>query len=131
MRNYEIMFILNPNTPDEEIEKISSQMQNIVTTGGGTVQKAEKMGKRRLAYEVRGFREGFYMLFAFLGNGDIVREFERRLRVMDPVIKYLTVRMDDEIQRIEKLRKIRQQRSAARSSRRAATAEASPEEALG
>jgi small subunit ribosomal protein S6 len=74
------------------------------------------MGKRRLAYEVDRHREGFYVLFAIGANGDIVRECERRLRVMDPVIKYLTVRLDDEARRFEKLRNYRLKRAARRGS---------------
>jgi small subunit ribosomal protein S6 len=116
MRNYEIMFIVNPNAVEEEMDKINSQIEGVITSGGGQIQKIEKMGKRRLAYEVDRHREGFYVLFAISANGDIVRECERRLRVMDPVIKYLTVRLDDEIRRFEKLRNYRQKRAARRGS---------------
>jgi small subunit ribosomal protein S6 len=116
MPNYEIMFIVNPNAPEEEIDKIDSQIENIITSAGGQIQKIEKMGKRRLAYEVSKFREGFYVLFAFTANGDIIRECERRLRVIDPVIKYLTVSVDEETRRLEKMRSYRQKRAARRSS---------------
>ena len=60
MRNYEIMFILNPNTPEEEIDKINGQIESVITSGGGTIEKIEKMGKRRLAYEIRKKPEGIY-----------------------------------------------------------------------
>jgi small subunit ribosomal protein S6 len=116
MRNYEIMFIVNPNTAEEEIDKINAQIESVITTGGGQIQKIEKMGKRRLAYEVQRHREGFYVLFAIAANGDIVRECERRLRVIDTVIRYLTVRLDDEVRRFEKLRSYRQKRAARRGS---------------
>ena len=108
MPNYEIMFIVNPTTVEEEIDKINGQIESVVTTGGGKVGKVEKMGKRRLAYLVKKFREGSYVLFTIEASGAVVREVERRLRVLDAVIKYLTVRLDDEVRRFEKLRSYRQ-----------------------
>jgi small subunit ribosomal protein S6 len=116
MRNYEIMFIVNPNASEEEIDKINGQIEGIVTAGGGKVEKLEKMGKRRLAYEVDKNREGHYVLFVITANGDIVKECERRLRVIDAVIKYITVRTDEEVRRFEKIRNYRQKRAARRGS---------------
>jgi small subunit ribosomal protein S6 len=131
MPNYEIMFIVNPNATDEDIDKINSQIESVITTPGGQVQKVEKMGKRRLAYEVRRFREGHFVLFALTGNGDIVKEVGRRLRVLEPVIKYITVQVDDEVRRFEKIRSYRQKRAARRASGApAATAAQSAEEAM-
>jgi len=130
MRNYEIMFIVNPNTPEEEVDKINSQIEGVITSGGGQIQKIEKMGKRRLAYEIERHREGQYVLFVIAANGEIVREVERRLRVLDAVIKYLTVRTDEETRRLEKMKSFRQKRAARRgSSTRTAVAEL-PEQAL-
>jgi small subunit ribosomal protein S6 len=124
MRNYEIMFIVNPNTPEEELDKINTQIEAVVTSGGGTITKIEKMGKRRLAYEIDRNREGFYVLFVISANGDIVKEAERRLRVMDAVIKYITVRTDDDDRRFEKIKSFRQRRAVRRGSgQRAAVAE--------
>ena len=114
MRNYEIMFIVNPNAPEEEIDKINGQIETVVTSGGGKVEKLEKMGKRRLAYEVDKQREGYYVLFVMTANGDIIKECERRLRVIDAVIKYITVRTDEEARRVDKLRSFRQKRAARR-----------------
>ncbi|PYR98721.1 MAG: 30S ribosomal protein S6 [Acidobacteria bacterium] len=122
MRNYEIMFIVNPNAVEDEIDKINAQLEAVITSGGGQIQKIEKMGKRRLAYEVDRLREGYYVLFATAANGDIVKECERRLRVMDAVIKYITVRVDDDVRRLEKIRKYRQKRAARRGSGAAASA---------
>ena len=101
MPNYEIMFIVNPNVAEEEIDKINGQIENIITSGGGKVEKIEKMGKRRLAYEVEKQREGYYVLFTTNANGDILKECERRLRVMDAIIKYITVRTDEEGRRFD------------------------------
>ena len=116
MRNYEIMFIVNPNASEEEIDKINGQVEGIITAGGGKIEKIEKMGKRRLAYEIDKHREGHYVLFVIAANGDIVKECERRLRVMDAVIKYITVRTDEEVRRFEKIRNYRQKRAARRGS---------------
>ena len=130
MRSYEIMFIVNPNVPEEEIDKINSQLEGIITSGGGTVGKIEKMGKRRLAYDVDKHREGYYVLFVITANGDIIRECERRLRVMDAVIKYITVRTDEEARRFEKIKNFRQKRAARRGSGRKPAPVESVEEAM-
>ena len=131
MRNYEIMFIVNPNATEDEIDKINAQVETIVTSGGGQIQKIEKMGKRRLAYDIDKFREGFYVLFAIGANGDIIKECERRLRVMDAVIRYITVRCDEENRRFEKMRSYRQKRAARRGTHAApAPAGESAEEAM-
>ena len=118
MRSYEIMFIVNPTVPEEEIDKINSQLEGIITSGGGTIEKVEKMGKRRLAYDINKHREGFYVLFVIAANGDIIKECERRLRVMDAVIKYITVRTDEEARRFDKIKNFRQKRAARRGSGR-------------
>src|SRR5213596_3095440 len=118
MRNYEIMFIVNPTVAEEEIDKINTQIEGVVTSGGGAIEKIEKMGKRRLAYEIDKHREGFYVLFVIAANGDIIKECERRLRVMDAVIKYITVRTDEETRRFEKIKAFRQKRAARRGSGR-------------
>jgi len=118
MRSYEIMFIVNPSAPEEEIDKINSQLEGIITSGGGKVEKIEKMGKRRLAYDIDKHREGFYVLFVIAANGDIIKECERRLRVMDAVIKYITVRTDEETRRFDKIKAFRQKRAARRGSGR-------------
>jgi len=118
MRSYEIMFIVNPSSPEEEIDKINSQLEGIITSGGGKIEKIEKMGKRRLAYDVDKHREGYYVLFVISANGEIVKECERRLRVMDAVIKYITVRTDEDARRFEKIKSFRQKRAARRGSGR-------------
>ena len=130
MRSYEIMFIVNPNTPEEEIDKINGQIEHIITAGGGTIEKIEKRGKRRLAYEVDRQREGYYVLFVITANGDIVKECERRLRVMDAVIKYLTVRTDEDARRLGKIRSYRQRRAARRGAGASAAPAGSAEEAM-
>ncbi len=130
MRNYEIMFIVNPNTPEEEIDKINGQIETVITSGGGAIEKIEKMGKRRLAYEVDKQREGYYVLFVMSANGDIVKECERRLRVIDAVMKYISVRTDEEMRRFEKIKSYRQRRAARRGSGASAAPSQSADEAM-
>ena len=130
MRNYEIMFIVNPNVAEDEIDKINTQLESIVTAGGGTVAKTEKMGKRRLAYPVKKFRDGFYVLLTIVASGDIIKETERRLRVMDPVIKYLTVRMDEDIRRQEKIKAHRAKRALRRSTNAGSAGRPAPEQSM-
>jgi small subunit ribosomal protein S6 len=102
MRKYELIFIVRPDVPEEELVKIMTQMEGVVTGHGGKIEKVERMGKRRLAYRVERQREGVYVLFVIEGSGDTVKEFERRLKVNDAVIKYLSVRVDEELKRAEK-----------------------------
>lgn len=114
MRKYEIIFVVRPDVTDEDVEKLVTQMQGVVTSAGGKIEKVEKLGRRRLAYRVARQREGFYLLFVLEGNGDTVKEFERRLKVTDSVIKYLTVRVDEELKRAEKYKALRAKQEARR-----------------
>ena len=106
-RTYELMFIVRPDMTDEDLDKLISTLQSVVPTAGGAVIKVEKMGKRRLAYTVRRFHDGIYVLLVVEGGGAVIHELERRLRVTEPVIKFLTVRTDEELKRQEKIKKIR------------------------
>ena len=114
MRIYEIMFIVRPEVPDEELDRIIAQFEGVVTSTGGTVQKAEKWGRRRLAYDVKKCREGHYLLFTIESDPPTVREFERRLKVSDQVIKFMTVRVDLDLKRLAKKKKKREERAARR-----------------
>ncbi|MGH9344154.1 MAG: 30S ribosomal protein S6 [Terriglobia bacterium] len=114
MHKYEVMFIIRPDTPEDEMEKLISQMEGFVTGAGGKMEKTEKLGRRRLAYRVERQREGFYVLFVFEGLQGTVNELERRMRVTDAVIKFLTVRIDEEQKRAAKLAKARAEKQAKR-----------------
>jgi small subunit ribosomal protein S6 len=114
MRKYEIIFVVKPDLPEEELDKLIAQMEGVVTGTGGKLDKTEKMGRRRLAYRIGGHREGFYVLFFLEGSGDTVKEFERRLKVTDAVIKFLTVRVDEELERAEKFKALRAKQEARR-----------------
>ena len=110
MRTYEVMFIVRPDIVDEELDKLISTLESNVGTAGGTVKNIERMGKRRLAYTVRKFNDGMYILFTVEGEGKIITEIERRLRVTEPVIKFITVRVDEEQKRLAKVKAIRDSR---------------------
>jgi small subunit ribosomal protein S6 len=106
-RFYEVMFIVRPDVQDEELDKLIAGFEATVTNGGGAVRSTEKMGRRKLAYLVRKFSEGNYVLLTIDADGKLVAELERRLRVTEPVIKFITVRMDEEQKRIDKIKAIR------------------------
>jgi small subunit ribosomal protein S6 len=106
-RTYEVMFIVRPDLIEEELDKLVTALQNHAAGAGAIVKNAEKMGKRRLAYDVKKFQEGQYVLFTLESDGKAVHELERRLRVTEPVIKFITVRTDEDQQRLDKVRKIR------------------------
>ncbi len=112
MRKYELMFIVRPDTSEEDLDKLVAQMEGVVSGAGGKVEKTDKMGRRRLAYRVQGFQDGHYVLFTLEGSGDTVKELERRLRVTDTVIKFLAVRIDEEQKRIDKVKELRAKREA-------------------
>jgi small subunit ribosomal protein S6 len=126
MRKYEIIFVVRPDIPEEELDKLITQMEGVVTGTGGKLEKTEKMGRRRLAYRIGGHREGFYVLFSLEGDGDTVKEFERRLKVTDSVIKFLAVRVDEEIARAEKFKAMRAKQEARRPRSKPAAAPATP-----
>jgi small subunit ribosomal protein S6 len=109
-RTYELMFIVRPDMTDEDLDKLVSTLGTAVTSSNGTVKSVEKMGKRRLAYTVRKFHEGVYVLLTVEGGGGVMHELERRLRVTEPVIKFLTVRIDEEQKRLDKIKAIRDSR---------------------
>ena len=106
-RFYEVMFIIRPDVAEEDVDKLVSNFENTITTGGGSIRSIEKMGRRKLAYTVRKFNDGNYVLLTIDADGKLVAELERRLRVTEPVIKYLTVRMDEEEKRLDKVRALR------------------------
>ena len=106
-RTYELMFILRPDMTEEDQDKLVANLEGQVGTAGGTVKSVELMGKRRLAYLVRKFQDGIYVLMVLEGDGAIVKEVERRLRVTEPVIKFITVRVDEEQKRLAKIKAIR------------------------
>jgi small subunit ribosomal protein S6 len=98
------MFIVRPDVVDEELDKLIAGFEATVTNGGGVIKSSEKWGRRKLAYTVRKFNDGNYVLLTIEADGAVVAELERRLRVTEPVIKFITVRMDEEEKRLAKIR---------------------------
>jgi small subunit ribosomal protein S6 len=127
-RTYELMFIVRPDMVEEELNKLISTLGSSVTGAGGTI-KSEVWGKRRLAYMVNRFNDGIFVLLIIEGAGSIVHELERRLRVTEPVIKFLTVRTDEETKRLDKIKKIRESRKKASAAPAPVTPEAGSEPA--
>ena len=103
-RTYEVIFIIDPDAEDAEVMRLTEGVQKIITDQGGSVTKTEMMGKRRLAYEINHRRDGIYVLLEVEGSGAEIAELERRMRVNDRILRYMTVRVDEGRQRAEKLK---------------------------
>jgi small subunit ribosomal protein S6 len=127
-RVYEFLFIADPNLGEPEVDALTAQVQGFIEKEGGKLQKVEKWGKKRLAYSIGRHREGSYVLLVAEGGSAVVKEVERRLRVLDGVIKYITVRVDEELRKAEASKA---RRAAIEAKRRARTgAAAQTEEAF-
>jgi small subunit ribosomal protein S6 len=110
-RLYDLIFICMPTTPEEDIAKIVATLEQTVTERGAKVEKLEKWGTRKLAYRVSKQREGYFVYMSLRSSqGELIKELERRLKVTDAVIKYMTIRLDEEIKRQQKLAGRREQR---------------------
>jgi small subunit ribosomal protein S6 len=114
MRVYEELFIVKPDAPEEEVDGFVTQIKDLITSGKGTVEKADKWGVRKLAYRIQKYKEGIYILVQFSAPSELVKEVERRMRVTDMVIKFITVRIDEKMKKIEKRKKQRDKRAARR-----------------
>ena len=96
-REYETVYILRPNTPNEGVAEVNARIKGIIEGMGGKVLKVDNWGKRRLAYEVAKERKGIYLYWQYLAQPGVVEETERNLRMLDSVIRYLTVKVDEDI----------------------------------
>lgn len=106
-RKYEVMFIIRPDAAEEDVDRLLQTMETNIGNTGGRVTSIERMGKRRLAYKVRKFQDGLYILAYVEGPGHMLKELERRLRVQELVIKFITIRTDEEEHRLAKVKKLR------------------------
>jgi len=106
-RAYEVMYIVRPDVEEADLDKLIEGFEKNVTDGGGEIKSTEKMGRRRLAYTVRKFNDGFYVLMTVVAAGSLMGEIERRLRVSEQVIKFITVRIDEEEKRLAKVKALR------------------------
>jgi small subunit ribosomal protein S6 len=96
-REYETTYILRPNTPNEGVAEVNARIKGVIEGMGGKVLKVDNWGKRRLAYEVAKERKGIYLYWLYLAQPGVVEETERNLRMLDSVIRYLTVKVDEDV----------------------------------
>src|SRR2546428_11623469 len=120
MRVYEVLFIIAPNIEESDIETLITQLSEVATNQGAQIARVERMGRRRLAYPVRKFNEGHYVVLTVEGTGAEIAEIERRMRVTDAVIRYITIRVDEDLKRAQKFRERRTARAAAAATTRRA-----------
>ena len=113
-RQYEVVFIVDPTADDDEVTKLTESLKQIATDQGGTVTKTESMGRRQLAYEILHKTEGSFVLLEIEGSGKEIAELERRMRVNDRIIRYITVRVDEDRRRAEKFKAKRARKAAKR-----------------
>ena len=113
-RVYEVIFIVDPDTQEDDMTKLTTNLSGVITDQGGTITRNEVLGRRQLAYRIGRKNEGVYVLFEVEGTGGEIAELERRMRVNDQIMRYMTVRVDEERQRAEKLKARRQRKAAKR-----------------
>lgn len=111
-RIYEIVFIVDPGAEDAEVMKLSEAVQKIITDQGGSITKIDMMGRRQLAYEINHQKEGSYVLLEVEGSGAEIAELERRMRVNDRVLRYMTIRVDEDRRRAQKFKDKRARKAA-------------------
>ena len=122
-RQYELVYVMNPDAGEEAVNGLHAQVEEIITTRAGQIDKTDNWGRRRLAYEIDRHKEGIYVLELFTGPGEIVGELDRRLKVADNILRYLIVRVDEDLRKAERARTRRQARRQRRREARGLTAE--------
>lgn len=115
-RTYEVMYIVNPDTEGERIDKLNEAVGKLIEKEGGTVVRMDNIGIRNLAYPIQKKNQGHYVLFEVDGSGQEILEMERRMRVNDMIMRYITVRVDEDRKKADKIRAKRETRSAKRAS---------------
>src|SRR5215467_13594853 len=133
MRVFEVLFIVAPNVEEDNLETLITQFSDTITNQGARILKLDRMGRRRLAYPIQKFKDGYYVVFTIEGTGAEIAEIERRMRVTDAIIRHLSVRIDEDLKRAEKFRTRRAAhskagRAAAALGSRSAAEESSAEE---
>ena len=114
VRQYELVYILPPDSTEEQVTELHQQVEAVVSRMSGQIERMENWGRRRLAYEIAHQKEGVYVLEVINGSGELMKELDRRLRVMDQVMRHMVVRVDEEKQVVERTRTKRQTESARR-----------------
>jgi small subunit ribosomal protein S6 len=115
-RTYEVMYIIDPDTAGDKITKLNTAVGNLIEKEGGTVVRMDDIGRRQLAYPIDKKTEGHYVLFEIEGSGQEIAELERRMRVNDMIIRYMTVRVDEDRKKADKMRSKREARATRRAS---------------
>lgn len=128
-RTYEVMYIVDPETPADRIEKLNEAVGKVIEKEGGTVVRMDDIGRRPLAYQINKRTEGHYVLFEVDGTGQEIAELERRMRVNDMIMRYVTIRVDEDRKKADKMREKRERRQANRSKFRATEETEAPTEA--
>src|SRR5438270_231150 len=113
-RQYELVYILPPETTEDQVNELHGQLDAVIARMNGRVEKTENWGRRKLAYEIGRQKEGVYVLEVINGSGELMKELDRRLRVMDQVIRHLVVRVDEEKKVVDRTRTKRQSESERR-----------------
>lgn len=113
-RQYELVYILPPDTTDQQVAELHEQLEGVVSRLNGHIEKTENWGRRKLAYDIGRHKEGVYLLDVVRGSGELMKELDRRLRVMDQVVRHLIVRVDEEKKVVERTRSRRQAESERR-----------------
>jgi small subunit ribosomal protein S6 len=111
-RIYEVVYIINPEAGDDEVMRLNEAVQKIITSQGGSITKTEIMGRRQLAYEINHKKDGTYVLLEVEGSGAEIAELERRMRVNDQILRYMTIRVDEARRRADKLKDRRARKAA-------------------
>jgi len=104
MRVFEVLFIVAPNVEESDVESLITQLSDTITNQGARIVKTDRMGRRRLAYPIQKFKDGYYVVFTIEGTGAEIAEIERRMRVTDTIIRFLTIRIDEDLKRADKFR---------------------------
>ncbi|MEJ2110497.1 MAG: 30S ribosomal protein S6 [Acidobacteriota bacterium] len=112
MRNYEVVFVAAPTLSSEELEEFINHAQSVIEGKNGKVVKIDNWGKKSLAYKIKRFREGYYVVLTIEGDGSGIAELERRFRVTDFVLRFISVRIDEALKRSEKIKAARQRKSS-------------------
>src|SRR5215467_12683246 len=113
-RQYELVYILPPETTEQQSGELHEQIAGIVSRMNGTIEKSENWGRRKLAYEIGRFKEGVYVLEVINGSGELMKELDRRLKVIDQVFRHMIVRVDEEKKVVDRTRTKRQTESERR-----------------
>lgn len=113
-RQYELVYILPPDTTEQQVTELHEQIQAVVSRMHGQIEKTDNWGRRRLAYEIAHQKEGVYVLEVINGSGELMKELDRRLRTMDQVLRHMVVRVDQEKKVVDRTRTKRQTESERR-----------------